>query len=329
MCDNNNSIGKLRIAQLRQLVALSEAKSIDGAAEQMDIDSGTLSRGFDRIEQLLGFPVTIPRIGRNQNRQLNDKGHELSKIAKEFLFDFSTATQRKPTIRISSGGSIMAWLLSNRFESITKLWLTSAQKEFSDPTLQISVLANIGRNQNIVRRVENSELEFGIVRRDILQRSPLAHSDIGTLRYHLYVPRRILDSSIQNKLTAEQQRNTLSEYPIVTIGHGQSRLRLERALRIQGIKADIRLSYDAFPLIIRTLRRSAEDHTNNHPFIGIMPDIACFDLNELPEIVNVPLYLMKDYSRTMSLIWRKDYADNKQSWLKPDAIAELLKFPFK
>ncbi len=264
--------GGLSLERLHSLVQLADAGSLAKAAGHDPNQQSRMSHHLSELNEFFKTPLT-ERSGRTL--KLTRAGAELAEIARSqfsALRAFSRRVQSKDyEWRIGAGDSILQW------------WLIPALARGGAPNLW--TLHNL-RTTEIVSQVADERLDFGIVRSDAVKDSVHA-SDIGTIRYAIVVPRRLVRGNLSTEAA-------LADLPHATIGtDGQLTERLRKIASGHGNIFQPRLKCDSLGLCLAAVRTGR--------YAAVLPTfILDEDTVVGMEIVEADL---EELSRPMALIW--------------------------
>jgi DNA-binding transcriptional LysR family regulator len=195
----------LTFDRLHAVVLLNEAGSLIEAAKR---DPDVASRLSHRLAELSEFFGTALTTREGRTLKLTPAGETLARLAREQLIGIQAfRDDAKGVVRnysIGAGDNLMQWLLVPAIGRIRR------DKNFVRVTL-----CNL-RTKQIVDRLKERRIEFGIIRKDALD-EPLKHVQICEQKYAVFVPRRLVTSSGLLSLKEALLRN-----PHATIaGEGQ------------------------------------------------------------------------------------------------------------
>lgn len=264
----------LSLERLHTLVLLADAGSLTKAAGN---DAGRQTRMSHHLRELGEFfhIALTERSGRTL--KLTPKGKELADIARNHLSTLQTFARSVQTAEhewaIGAGDSVLQW------------WLMPALGRRGLPprwSLQNLRTAEIGS------RVADERLDFGLVRSDAVRDSVEA-AQIGTIKYAIVVPRRLLRGNLSTK-------TALAELPHATIGtDGQLTERLRKIASDLGSIFQARLKCDSLGLCLAAVRTGR--------YAAVLPTYI-LDEETLAgvEIVEADL---EELNRPMALIWNR------------------------
>lgn len=264
----------LSLERLHTLVLLAESGSLTRAAGG---DPGRQTRMSHHLRELGEFfhVALTERSGRTL--KLSPKGLELAQIARSQLSTLQNFARSVETSehewKVGAGDSVLQW------------WLMPALGRRGLPP-QWS-LQNL-RTVEIGTRVADERLDFGLVRSDSV-RDGVEAAEIGTIRYAIVVPRRLLRGNLSTK-------TALAELPHATIGtDGQLTERLRKIANDLGSVFQARLKCDSLGLCLAAVRTGR--------YAAVLPTYI-LDEETLAgvEIVEADL---EELSRPMSLIWNR------------------------
>jgi len=185
---------------------------------------------------------------------LTEEGERLNVLARECfasLLDFKSGCKGLPVeIVIGAGESIIEWVLMPRLAEVRKRL----------PNVRLKFL-NLATTE-IVRRLADGVVDFGVVRKDAVAR-PLRGTSLGVMSYSLFVPKGLRG--------AEGGIKALETLPLATLeGEGSFRKELAAIAGKQRVKLNIEIECASFPLVARAVAIGS--------VAGILPSVAAEDL---------------------------------------------------
>ncbi len=262
----------LSLDRLHSLVRLADAGSLLRAAGD---DPGQQSRMSHHLRELGEFfhVALTERSGRTL--RLTRQGEALAEIARNqlgALRAFARSVQEdEHEWRVGAGDSVLQWWLMpavGRGKMPNRWWLQNL------------------RTSEIVSRVTDERLDFGVVRSDAV-RGNVEAEEIGTIKYVIVVPHRLLRGNLS-------ERAALTELPHATIGtDGQLTERLRKIANSLGGIFQIRLKCDSLSLCQAAVRTGR--------YAAVLPTyILETETLSSVEIIEANL---DELHRPMSLIW--------------------------
>lgn len=262
----------LSIDRLHTLVLLAEAGSLTQAASG---DSGRQTRMSHHLKELGGFFQVKLTEKSGRTLTLTPAGRDLATIARTQLSTLQSFAESLRNIErtwvIGAGDSVLQW------------WLMPALGGGGLP-LRWS-LHNL-RTPEVVARVADERLDFGLVRSDAVRETVRA-DEIGTIKYAIVVPRKLLRRNLSAK-------TALAELPHATIGtDGQLTERLRKITGDLGGIFQARLKCDSLGLCLSAVKTGK--------YAAVLPTYILDDETLVSvEIVGADL---DELNRPMSLIW--------------------------
>jgi DNA-binding transcriptional LysR family regulator len=207
--------------------------------------------------------------------QLSPAGRDLAALARHQFAALQRFAedqqQRERCWAVGAGNSVLQW------------WLMPALSS-AEPVLHWS-LENLRTNE-VVARVADERLDFGIVREDAL-RDSLGGEAIGTIRYAIAIPKRMRRRTMPLKVA-------LTELPHAALrGDGQLNDRLKLVAGNLGGTFQAKLSCDSLILCVAAVRTGR--------YAAVLPTHAMSDLGDSVDVIDsVELDVL---ARPMALIW--------------------------
>jgi DNA-binding transcriptional LysR family regulator len=211
-------------------------------------------------------------------------GWELVRLASEslcLLDDFKSRSRNLPyRFTIGAGDSLHAWVVAPVLASIQKRGLP-----------WLFALENL-RNSEIPSKLQNMDIDFGIVRTSALEAEGLESRVICSMDYALYVPAALAGKKARGK--KEDFLRLLEMFPLATLGSGSGfHALLKRNCAEFGIRLRVHCETQSFPFAARMLKSGA--------FMAILPCMAEKELGE--GFVKVTHPALDGLSRSISLAW--------------------------
>ncbi|MFA6286981.1 MAG: LysR family transcriptional regulator [Opitutaceae bacterium] len=261
----------LSIERLHTLVLLSEARSLRQAAGDDLGQQARMSHQLRELGEFFGVKLT-ERSGRTL--RLSSAGQDLAAMARTQLGALErfaeTQRQEEKCWAVGAGDSVLQW------------WLMPALAQGNLPARWS--FQNY-RTSEIVARVGDERLDFGVVRGDAA-RDNLGGIVVGTIKYVIVVPERLRP----RRLTIKQ---ALTELPHAALSaDGQFTERVKRvATRLGGVFQP-KVTCDSLVLCLAAVRTGR--------YAAVVPRHAVQDIGSVEVIESK---YMDDLSRTMMLIW--------------------------
>jgi DNA-binding transcriptional LysR family regulator len=293
----------LSLDRLRTFCMVAEADGVTKAAGKNANRQSQFSRQISELERFFGIQL-MERHGKGIT--LTPSGKRLIKIAREIfvqLEDFNSHYKSEPQrFSIGAGDALLQWLLFPNVGALQKALPTVGIDVYGLPTLEI------------VDRITDLRLDFGLVRRDAIAPGQKFQS-LGLENYALFVPRQLLSSK-----KPQTVKEVIAKVPLTTIaGEGRFRASLQRQAQKDKLPLSFSLCCSTFPQAARALRSGR--------YAAILPTIAADEL-DLTRFVTLPVPFLEP--REICLIWNPRSAKLRpQTNAVKDCLLMLLKFPSK
>lgn len=268
----------LSLDRLRVLCEVAEAGGIARAAGSDPVRQSQFSRQLKELEDFFAIELT-----RRQGKGLvlTDEGNALAQIARESigrLHDFQLRASKLPlSFSIGGGDSLVQWLILPR--------LAELQQNLPKISLRLQNL----RTAEIISRLQESSLDFGIVRREALT-EPLVSFPIGRMEYALFCRKSLIKSA-----KAPSLRQVLTTIPLaMQTGDGAFMRQFQDWEKHNGLEVSIKLECDSFPQACRAL--------GSGQFGAILPTIARHDLPE-NAFWELPVPFLNKRPRQLCIAW--------------------------
>lgn len=260
--------------RLHTLILLDEAGSLTRAAGGDSGKQARMSHHLRELGEFFGAKLT-DRVGRTLS--LTPKGKELATIARtqfRTLKDFSESVrQTEREWVVGAGDSVLQW------------WLLPALSKADLP--QRWSLHNL-RTTEVVTRVADERVDFGVVRRDAV-RDTVESADIGVVEYVIVVPNRIRTRNLTG-------RTALIDLPHATIGNdGQLTARLREVAAKHGGIFKPQLKCDSLGLCMAAVKTGK--------YAAVLPTYI-LDASILANVEVLETEL-DELKRPMALIWNR------------------------
>lgn len=262
----------LSIERLHTLVRLAEAQSLSQAAGGDLGQQARMSHQLRELGEFFGVKLT-ERAGRRL--QLSPAGRELAALARTQFAALERFAedqrQEEKCWAVGAGSSVLQW------------WLMPALSSAA-PILRWS-MENLRTNE-VVARVADERLDFGIVREDALRES-LRGELIGTIRYAIAIPERLRRRTMPLKVA-------LTELPHAALrGDGQLNDRLKLVAGSLGGAFQVKLSCDSLLLCLAAVRTGR--------YAAVLPTHAMSDLGDSVDVIDSAE--LDVLARPMALVW--------------------------
>jgi DNA-binding transcriptional LysR family regulator len=269
----------LSLERLQSFCLVAEACGVTRAAKGDPARQSLFSRQVKELEEFFGTEL-VRRKGRGV--VLTPAGERLNIVARECfasLWDFKSECQGLPVeIVIGAGESLIRWLLMPKLADVQEALPNARLKLLNLPTGEI------------VRRLADGVVDFGVVRKDAVVRS-LRTAPLGTMRYSLFVPA----GGKAGTSGGEQDAKVLDGLALATLeGEGSFRRELAVVARKHRVRLNIQLECSSFPLVATALEAGG--------MAGVLPSIAAVELGKsgIREVQAGPL---RSFGREICLAW--------------------------
>jgi len=269
------SEGGLSLERLQSFCLVAQAGGVTKAARGDPGKQSLYSRQVKELEEFFGTEL-IRRKGRGI--VLTEAGARLNTIACECsaaLNDFKSVCKGLPVeVVIGAGESIIDWVLMPRLAEVRRRLPNVRMKFLNLPTTEI------------VRRLADGVIDFGVVRKDSVSR-PLRGASLGMMSYSLFVP--------QGLRTTGSGASVLEELALATLeGEGTFRKELATMAEKHRLRLNIEVECASFPLVARAVATGR--------VAGILPSAAAVELG--PEAAReMTIGALEGLKREMWLAW--------------------------
>ncbi len=268
----------LSLERLRVLVEVHAAGSIAQAAPGDPIRQSQYSRQLRELAEFFGCEVAKRK---GKLLKLTVEGERLAELAREqlrALDDFrSDCAAESIDYTISAGDSIIHWLVIPR---IGALIAATRGTRFETANL---------RTNDVVQRLADGRVDFGIIRRDALV-TGLKSASLGVWHYTLVAPAALVGKKAKPTLAG-----VLAELPIAAqTTDGQFAERVRALTHSLGVEFQPALACQSFPQTLAAVRSGK--------FAAILPALATADLPDRG-FVQVDDALLRGLSRELVLAW--------------------------
>jgi LysR family transcriptional regulator, nitrogen assimilation regulatory protein len=248
------SQGGLSLERLQSFCLVAEASGVTKAARGDPTKQSLYSRQVKELEEFFGAEL-VRRKGRGI--VLTAAGERLNVLARECfasLLDFKSACKGLPVeVVIGAGESVIEWVLMPR--------LAEVRKKLPNVRLKFLNLAT----SEVVRRLTEGVIDFGVVRRDAVAR-PLQCVSLGVMGYSLFVPEGLAGVGTGMK--------ALETVPLATLeGEGSFRRELAAIARKNRLPLKIEIECASFPAVARAVATGS--------VAAVLPSVAVVELGRL------------------------------------------------
>lgn len=262
----------LSIERLHAVVLLAEAQSLGQAAAGDVGQQARMSHQLRELGEFFGVKLT-ERAGRRL--QLSPAGRDLAALARSqfaALERFAEIQrQEEKCWAVGAGNSVLQW------------WLMPALSS-AVPILRWS-MENLRANE-VVARVADERLDFGIVREDALRES-LRGEPIGNIRYAIAIPERLRRRTMPLKVA-------LTELPHAALGgDGQFNDRIKAVAGNLGGVFQPKLTCDSLLLCVAAVRTGR--------YAAVLPTYAMNELGDSVEVIDSAE--LDALAQPMALVW--------------------------
>ena len=248
------SQGGLSLERLQSFCLVAQAAGVTKAARGDPAKQSLYSRQVKELEEFFGAEL-VRRKGRGI--VLTEAGERLNVLARECfasLLDFKSACKKLAVeVVIGAGESVIEWVLMPRLGEVRKKL----------PNMRLKFL-NLATGE-VVRRLADGVIDFGVVRRDAVVR-PLQCASLGVMGYSLLVPEGLAGVGTGAK--------ALESVPLATLeGEGSFRRELAAIARRNRLSLNIEIECASFPLVARAVATGS--------VAAILPSVAAVELGRL------------------------------------------------
>jgi DNA-binding transcriptional LysR family regulator len=269
------SQGGLSLERLQSFCLVAQAGGVTKAAKGDPAKQSLFSRQVKELEEFFGAEL-VRRKGRGI--VLTAAGERLNVLARECfasLWDFKSACKALPVeVVIGAGESIIDWVLMPRLAEVRKKLPNVRLKFLNLPTSEV------------VRRLADGVIDFGVVRRDAVAR-PLQSVSLGVMTYSLFVPEGLTGGGTGVK--------ALEAVPLATLeGEGSFRRELAAIARKNRLELKIEIECSSFPLVARAVGAGG--------VAAILPSVAAVELAR-PGAQEMTVAVLDGLRREICLGW--------------------------
>lgn len=269
--------GGLSMERLQSFCLVADSGGITKAARGNPARQSLFSRQIKELEEFFGTEL-VRRKGRGV--VLTPAGKKLNVVARECfasLWDFKAECKGLPVeIVFGAGESVIRWMIMPK--------LGEVQKHLPNTTFKF---LNLPTNE-IVRRLSDGVIDFGVVRKDAVVR-PLRATALGIMNYSLFLP------AGANGVADNRRIDVLNGLGLATLeGDGDFRQALSAIARKHRIRLNIQLECSSFPLVASALELGS--------MAAILPSIADVELQRAG-IKKSGADPLKSFGREICLAW--------------------------
>lgn len=271
----------LSLDRLKTLIEVARAGSIAAAAGGDSARQSLYSRQIKELEEFFGVELAARR---GKVLALTRTGWELVRLASEslcLLDDFKSRSRNMPyRFTIGAGDSLHAWVAAPVLAEMQKSGLP-----------WLFALENL-RNSQIPLKLQNMDIDFGLVRTSALAAEGLESRVIRSMGYALYVPAALGAREVRGR--EDDFPRLMEAFPLATLGGGSGfHAALKRSCEEIGVKLRVQCETQSFPFAARMLKSGA--------FMAILPCMAEPELGE--EVIKVTHPVLDSLARSISLAW--------------------------
>lgn len=264
--------------RLKSLIEVAQAGSISNAVKGDPVRQSQYSRQIKELEEFFGIRLTRKK---GKVLILSSAGQELVKLACEY---FSTLEEFRATCKnipsrytIGAGDSIHHWLVAPILSKIGKEhrpWLFA--------------LKNL-RNSEVAEMLHSMDIDFGILRKNLITSDILKYKLIQRVRYALYVPKSLVP---RNKNIDYSWY--LKNVPCATLTLNSSfATMLKNCCAEVGFELKIALETQSFPYAAEMLKSKS--------YCAILPEMSETSLGK--DIIKIQPPFFKMLERDIVLAW--------------------------
>lgn len=292
----------LTLERLRSLVLVADAGTIMKAAPDQTAKQSQFIRQIGELESFFCVPL---RSKDNSKSYLNAEGVQLANLSRRALQDLEAfqhaVLKKEPEISIGTGDSLLRWLV---LPNMPELQSRMPHSNWMVHDLQ---------NMDTCSRLINGSIDFGLLRSDLVKPS-LGSEPIGTIRYRLFVPAKLLAKPQKANL-----QELLEDLPIATQGNDTLFRRvLEESVASHGWKLNTKLLGESFTQVASGLDTGC--------FAAILPHIAAQQVDK-DVVWSVSLKKLGKLDRTIHLAWNPKFRKARPHLeLAENVLRQLLKF---
>lgn len=271
----------LSLDRLKTLIEVARAGSIAAAARGDSVRQSLYSRQIKELEEFFGVELASRR---GKVLALTKHGWDLVRLASEslcLLDDFKSRSRNLPyRFTIGAGDSLHAWVAAPVLAEIQRRGLP-----------WLFALENL-RNSEIPLKLQNMDVDFGIVRTSALASEGLESRVIRSMDYALYVPAALAGKKVRG--TDDDFPRLLEMFPLATLGSNSGFFTsLKRNCSEFGIRLRVQCETQSFPFAARMLKSGA--------FMAVLPCMAEPELGH--DFIKVTHPALERLSRSISLAW--------------------------
>ena len=287
------------LERLRLLCEVAENGGIKAAVGDDPVRQSLASRQLKELGEHVGVEL-CKRSGRAL--EMTDAGSQLAVISGEFLKkmeSFLLGVRNLPVrFRLGVGDSVFQWYILPRM------------KEFQTTLPHIQLQSFSYTTQEIIRKVEASVLDAGIVRRSALGQTDLVVRDIGEISYRLFIP-----AALHGESSAGLP--PISEIPLCTLtGNGE----YTRAM------AMFLAAYNTVPALSCSSITQMYAAVESGQYAAVLPSQAQTSQSK-DRTVCYALPELSAFTRQIALVYRSTVTEKDESHRTVDFLRTLITAP--
>lgn len=239
------------VDRMRALIDVAQAGGISKAVRGDPVRQSQYSRQIKELEEFFGVRLTRKK---GKALALSTAGMELVKIAQEYfsaLEEFKASCKNLPSrYAIGAGDSIHHWIIS---PILARAGLEKKPWMFA--------LKNL-RNSEVAEMLLGMDIDFGILRRNLVGGGALKFGPARRVRYAAYAPRALVKKGAQNDFAW-----CLENIPCATLSFETTFTKtLADACAAGGCELKIALETQSFPYAAEMLKSKS--------FMAILPEMG-------------------------------------------------------
>lgn len=286
----------LSLDRLRNFCRVAEAGGVTKAAKGDPARQSLFSRQIKEIEEFFGVEL-MRRSGRGV--ALTEAGRRLSALAREQLLSLQDFKQdcakQRAQLTLAAGDSVIQWLLLPRLAGILA--------ELPGVSLLILNLSSA----EIASGLADGTLDIGIVRSKAVPRW-IKIAPLGSLRFSLFVPLRLLGGKRPAELTA----GVVRRLPLGALeGEGAFRTELARLAKRGKVNLDVQIELSSFPLVAKAVQTES--------CAAVLPELARGEFDS-DAVVELRPDWLRPMGREVALAWSPRLARIREVVAKAVAV---------
>lgn len=220
------------LRQMEILLALREAGTVSGAAERLHLTQPTVSMQLKKLSETLGAEL-YHQVGRRL--QFTDAGERALEAAIEVLASFERMEMDLAALKGLKRGTLRLGVVTT-----AKYFIPHLLGGFLERFPQIDVEFKVGNRQQVIDRLSEARDDFYVFSHPP-QDAPLS--------LHEFLDNPLVAIAAADHPWAKRKRISLAEFaqePFLIREHGSgTRYALERFLREQGVKLNVRMTVES------------------------------------------------------------------------------------